>query len=165
MKSTTYTLIAFFTATFFFTGCEKHEPFTNIEYNCECGDLSLGDRALSLRLAEGFVPSDDAPNLYRYHIVADLRTENQVANHNPNHDLALTVDVTTDGASTTVNAVDVLVANEIEVPGLDVNWDILSGIINVLITDSSHVLTFTNVQAGSSGNGGTIDAEVTIIPQ
>ena len=165
MKATTYTLIAFFASTILFTGCTKHEPFVNTEFNCECGDLSLGDRALTLRLAEGFVPSDDAPNLYRYHIVADLRTENQVANHNPNHDLALTVGVSTDGASTTVNAVDVLVANEIEVPGLDVNWDILSGIINVLITDNSHVLTFTNVQAGSSGNGGTIDAEVTIIPQ
>ena len=165
MKSITYTLIAFFAAAVLFNGCKKHEPFVNIEYNCECGDLSLGDKVLSVRLAEGFVPSDDAPNLYRYHIVADLRTENEVANHNPNHDLALTVDVTTDGASTTVNAVDVLVANEIKVPGLDVNWDISSGIVNVLITDNSHVLTLTNVLAGSSGNGGTIDAEFTIIPQ
>ena len=165
MKATTYTLIAFFASTILFTGCTKHEPFVNTEFNCECGDLSLGDRKLSVRLAEGFVPSDDAPNLYRYHIVADLRTENEVANHNPNHDLVLTVDLTTDGASTTANAVDVLVANEIEVPGLDVNWDISSGIVNVLITDNSHVLTFTNVQAGSSGNGGTIDAEFTIIPQ
>ena len=165
MKATTYTLIAFFASTILFTGCTKQEPFVNTEFNCECGDLSLGDRELSVRLAEGFVPSDDAPNLYRYHIVADLRTENEVANHNPNHDLVLTVDLTTDGASTTANAVDVLVANEIEVPGLDVNWDISSGIVNVVITDNSHVLTFTNVQAGSSGNGGTIDAEFTIIPQ
>lgn len=165
MKATTYTLIAFFASIVMLTGCTKHDPFMNIEYNCECGNISLGDRALSVRLAEGFVPSDDAPNLYRYHIVADLRTENEVANHNPNHDLALTVDVTTDGASTTVNAVDLMVANEIEVPGVDINWDISSGIVNVLITDNSHVLTFTNVQAGSSGNGGTIDAEFTIIPQ
>ncbi|MDA0568268.1 MAG: hypothetical protein O3A22_02220 [Bacteroidetes bacterium] len=165
MKATSYTLIAFFASTILITGCTKHEPFVNTEFNCECGDLSLGNRELSVRLAEGFVPSDDAPNLYRYHIVADLRTENEVANHNPNHDLVLTVDLTTDGASTTANAVDVLVANEIEVPGLDVNWDISSGIVNVLITDNSHVLTFTNVQAGSSGNGGTIDAEFTIIPQ
>jgi hypothetical protein len=165
MKATTYTLIAFFASTILFTGCTKHEPFVNTEYNCECGDLSLDNRELSVRLAEGFVPSDDAPNLYRYHIVADLRTENEVANHNPNHDLVLTVDLTTDGGSTTANAVDVLVANEIEVPGLDVNWNISSGIVNVVITDNTHVLTFTNVQAGSSGNGGTIDAEFTIIPQ
>ena len=165
MKATTYTLIAFFASMILFTGCVKHDPFINIEYNCECGDLLLGDRALSVRLAEGFVPSDDEPNLYRYHIVADLRTENEVANHNPNHDLALTVDVITDGASTTVNAIDVLVANEIEVPGVDINWEISSGIVNVLITDNSHILTFTNVQAGLSGNGGTIDAEFTIIPQ
>jgi hypothetical protein len=165
MKATTYTLIAFFASTILFTGCTKHEPFVNTEYNCECGDLSLDNRELSVRLAEGFVPSDDAPNLYRYHIVTDLRTENEVANHNPNHDLVLTVDLTTDGGSTTANAVDVLVANEIEVPGLDVNWNISSGIVNVVITDNTHVLTFTNVQAGSSGNGGTIDAEFTIIPQ
>ena len=165
MKATTSTLIAFFASIILFSGCTKHEPFVNTEFNCECGDISLSDRGLSVRLAEGFVPSEDAPNLYRYHIVADLRTENEVAHHNPNHDLALTVDVTTDGASTTVNAVDVLVANEIEIPGLDVTWDISSGIVKVLKTDNTHVLTFTNVQAGSNGNGGTIDAEFTIIPQ
>jgi hypothetical protein len=165
MKTTLYTLISFFAAIFILSGCTKHEPFVNTEYNCECGTISISDRALNVRLAEGFVPSEDAPNLYRYHIVADLRTENEIAYHNPSHDIAFTVDVNTDGVSTTVNAVDVLVANEIDAPSLDVNWDISGGLITVLKTDSAHVLTFTNVQAGSSGNGGTINAELTIIPQ
>ena len=165
MKTISYTLISVFASIILFSGCTKHEPFVNIEYDCECGTISLSDRSLTVRLAEGFVPSEDSPNLYRYHIVADLRTENEVAYHNPNHDIAFTVDINTDGVSTTVDAIDVLVANEIEAPSLDVHWDISGGIINVLKNDDSHVLTFTNVQAGSSGNGGTIDAEFTIITQ
>ena len=165
MKILSSALISVFALIIILSGCTKHEPFVNIEFDCECGTLSINDRELAIRLAEGFVPSDESPNLYRYHVVADLRTENEASHHNPNHDIAFTVDVITDGASTTVDAVDVLVANEIEAPSLNVNWDISGGLIKVLKTDSTHTLTFTNVQAGSSGNGGTVEAEIIIDPQ
>jgi hypothetical protein len=165
MKTIYSALISVFVSVILLSGCTKHEPFVNIEFDCECGVLSINDRELTVRLAEGFVPSDESPNLYRYHVVADLRTENEVAQHDPSHDIAFTVDIITDGASTTVNAIDVLVANEIEAPSLDLNWDISGGLIKVLKTESSHTLTFTNVQAGSSGNGGTIEAEIIIDPQ
>jgi len=163
MKTISSALFTVLASLFILTGCTKHEPFVNVEFDCECGTMSLDGRELVVRLAEGFVPSNDSPNLYRYHVVADLRTADEVAHHNASHDIAFTIEVTTDGPSTTANAVDVLIANELETPTLDVDWSVSGGLIKVLKTDSIHTLTFSNVSAGSSGNGGSIDAELTIV--
>ncbi|PCJ80201.1 MAG: hypothetical protein COA49_09470 [Bacteroidetes bacterium] len=165
MKPISTALFTLVASIFILSGCTKHEPYVNIVYNCECGSMSLDGRDLAVRLAEGYVPSESSPNLFRYHVVADLRTSNEVDHHNPSHDIAFTIEVITDGSSTTVNAVDVLMANELEAPSLDVDWNIAGGVVKVIKTDSLHTLTFSNVSAGSSGNGGTIDAELYIYPQ
>jgi len=165
MKTISTALYTVLATIFVLTGCTKHEPYVNVEFNCDCGTMSLDGRELVVRLAEGFVPSESAPNLYRYHIVADIRTANEVAHHQPSHDIAFTVEVVNDSPSTTSFAVDVLRANELEAPSLDVDWNIAGGVVKVIKTDSLHTLTFSNVSAGSSGNGGTIDAELYIYPQ
>ena len=79
----------------------------------------------------------------------------------PNQDLALTVDMSLTGASTTTNAVGSLSLNEIEIQVTDVFWDVTGGNVKVDKTDSLHTLTFLNVEAG----GKTINAEITIVPQ
>ena len=142
-------------------GCTKHESFENILFDCECGTITLNDRDLMIRLAEGFEPDSTNADLWRYHVVADFRTENEVANHMPNQDLAFTVDMSLTGASTTTNAVGALTVNEIEAQVTDAFWDVTGGDLKVDRTDSLHTLTFLNVEAG----GRTINAEITIVPQ
>ena len=155
-----------FASLFTLSGCTKHEPFVNIELDCECGTLNLDGRDLTVRLAEGYAPVSDisaeGPVLWKYFVVADYRTENEVTYHAPSHDLEFSVNVETMGSSTTVDAAIALHVNEIEVPNIDVEWTISSGTVKVVQTDSIHTLTFTDVQVG---NYDIINAELTIVPQ
>jgi hypothetical protein len=160
MKAIKTTLIAVM-AIAMIAGCTKHETFVNLLFDCECGTITLNDRDLSIRLAEGYAPDSTNADLWRYHVVADFRTENEVANHIPNQDLAFTVQMNLTGSSTTANAVGALTVNELEAQVTDAFWDVVGGDVKVDRTDSLHTLTFLNVEAG----GRTINAEVYIIPQ
>ena len=155
-----------FAALLTLSGCTKHEPFVNIEFNCECGALNLDGRDLTLRLAEGYAPeagpSPEGPVLWKYYAVADFRTDNEVTYHAPSHDLEFSVNIETMGSSTTLDAAIALHVNEIEVPNIDVEWTISGGTVKVVQTDSIHTLTFTDVQVG---NNDIINAELTIVPQ
>jgi len=150
--------------------CTKHETFVNTLFDCECGTLSLDGRNLNVRLAEGYFLDlmhihDDmqiAHDHWRYHVVVDFRTEDEIANHVPSHDVACTIDIPlTPSTSDTGQALAVLTANEIEVNGMDVFWGITGGEITVNKTDTLHTLTFSNVVT----NKGTINAELTIVPE
>ena len=148
------------------SGCTKHEPFVNIEFDCECGTLNLDGRDLTVRLAEGYAPetgpSPEDPVLWKYFVVADFRTENEVTYHAPSHDLEFSVNFESMGGSTTLDAAIALHVKEIELPNLDVEWTILGGTVKVVQTDSIHTLSFTDVQVG---NNDIINAELTIVPQ
>ena len=160
------TITIAFAALFTLSGCTKHEPFVNIELDCECGSLNLDGRDLKVRLAEGYAPvldiSAEGPVLWKYFVVADFRTENEVTYHAPSHDLEFSVNLESMGGSTTVDAAIALHVNEIEVPNIDVEWTISGGTVKVVQTDSIHTLTFTDVQVG---NNDLINAELTIVPQ
>ena len=160
------TITIAFAALFTLSGCTKHEPFVNIEFNCECGALNLDGRDLTLRLAEGYAPeagpSPEGPVLWKYYAVADFRTDNEVTYHAPSHDLEFSVNIETMGSSTTLDAAIALQVKEIEAPHIDVAWTISGGTVKVVQTDSIHTLTFTDVQVG---NNDIINAELTIIPQ
>ena len=163
------TITIAFAALFTLSGCTKHEPFVNIELDCECGTLNLDGRDLKVRLAEGYAPetgtSPEGTVLWKYFVVADYRTENEVTYHAPSHDLEFSVNFETMGGtptSTTLDAAIALHVNEIEVPNIDVEWTISGGTVKVVQTDSIHTLTFTDVQVG---NNDIINAELTIVPQ
>ena len=150
--------------------CTKHETFVNTLFDCECGTLALDGRDLNVRLAEGYFldlihihnDADPAHDHWRYHVLVDFRTVDEIANHVPSHDVALTVDIPlTAGTTDTGQAIAVLTANEIEAPGMDVFWNITGGEITVNKTDSLHTLIFSNVVT----NKGTINAELTIVPE
>tara|TARA_B110000444_G_scaffold259273_1_gene302500 strand:+ start:841 stop:1347 length:507 start_codon:yes stop_codon:yes gene_type:complete len=149
--------------------CTKYETFVNTLFDCECGTLSLDGRNLNVRLAEGYFHNgayNDAGQIahdyWRYHVVVDFRTEDEIANHVPSHDVACTIAIPlTSGTSDTGQALAVLTANEIEVDGMDVFWDITGGEITVNRTDTLHTLIFSNVVT----NKGTINAELTIVPE
>ena len=148
------------------SGCTKHEPFVNIELDCECGTLNLDGRDLKVRLAEGYAPvldiSAEGPVLWKYFVVTDFRTENEVTYHAPSHDLEFSVNLEFIGSSTTADAAIALHVKEIEAPDVDVEWAVSGGTVKVVQTDSIHTLTFTDVQLG---NNDIINAELTIVPQ
>jgi hypothetical protein len=147
---------------FILSGCTKHESFVNIEYNCECGTLSVDGRELNVRLAEGFTPSEETPNVWRYHVVADYRTADEIANHAPSQDIAFTVELTAVNASTTTNAVGAITAIDISAQDIDTMWEIAGGQVTAQRTDSLHTVVFSNV---STGDNTIINADLTIVPQ
>ena len=168
MKTILYsTTVLAFTTILTLSGCTKHEPFVNIEFDCECGTLNIDGRDLNLRLADGYAPETDAsspedPVLFKYFIVADYRTDDEVAYHAPSHDLEFSVNCPTLGASTTLDAAIALQVKEINAPNINVEWVISGGTVKLDQIDNLHTLTFTDVQVG---NNAIINANLTIVPQ
>lgn len=68
-------------------GCYKAPEFINPVYSCECGSVTFGDSLYNLKMAEVVVPDSLEPLSRSYHIVADLRTPDEVDAHVPAHDL------------------------------------------------------------------------------
>ena len=68
-------------------GCYKAPQFINPVYSCECGSVTFGDSLYNLKMAEAVVPDSLEPLSRSYHIVADLRTPDEVDAHVPAHDL------------------------------------------------------------------------------
>ena len=142
-------------------GCTKHDDFTNELFDCECGTMQVNGRDLNVRMAEGFNPDSTDSNLWRYHLVADFRHEEEAINHAPSEDLSITVDLIYSGSSFTANATDVLTANYIAIP-VDEMWDVTSGTVEINAGDSLHTLTLNDVAVDGDK---TLNGEFTIVPQ
>lgn len=69
------------------TGCYKNPEFVNPVYDCACGTVGFNGSDYSLKMAEAVVPDSLEPLSRSYHIVADLRTAEEVDAHVPAHDL------------------------------------------------------------------------------
>ena len=67
--------------------CYKAPEFINPVYSCECGSVTFRDSLYNLKMAEAVVPDSLEPLSRSYHIVADLRTPEEVDAHVPAHDL------------------------------------------------------------------------------
>ena len=160
MKTLRLSFIAFI-AVATIASCTRHDTFENTLHDCECGKMTVNDRDLSVRMAEGFVPDSTNSNLWRYHIVADFRTEDEAINHTPSEDLSLTIDLLHSGNTASGNAVDLLTANYLEIP-VDVMWDVSGGTVSVNSGDSIHNLTISNVVV--DGNR-TLNGEFTIVTE
>ena len=68
-------------------GCYKAPEFINPVYSCACGSVTFDDSLYNLKMAEAVVPDSLEPLSRSYHIVADLRTPDEVDAHVPAHDL------------------------------------------------------------------------------
>ncbi len=70
-----------------FAGCYKAPEFVNPVYSCDCGTITFSETLYTLKMAEALVPDSLEPMSRSYHIVADLRTQDEVDAHIPAHDL------------------------------------------------------------------------------
>ena len=69
------------------TGCYDAPEFANPTYDCACGTVEFNGGAYPLKMAEAIIP-DTTDQLSRtYHIIADLRTPDEVDAHAEAHDL------------------------------------------------------------------------------
>lgn len=69
------------------SGCYKGPEFINPVYICDCGQVEFNGKEMPLKMAEIVVPDSLEPLSRSYHIVADLRTAEQVDAHADAHDL------------------------------------------------------------------------------
>lgn len=71
------------------SSCYTSPEFVNPVYNCECGAVTLNGQELPLKMAEAVVWDSLQPLSRRYHLVADLRTADEVTAHAPAHDFTV----------------------------------------------------------------------------
>ncbi|HBL38394.1 MAG TPA: hypothetical protein DDZ19_04810 [Flavobacteriales bacterium] len=69
------------------TGCYKGSDFDNPVYLCDCGTVNFQNSEYPLKMAEAVVPDSLEPLSRSYHIVADLRSAEEVDAHVDAHDL------------------------------------------------------------------------------
>ena len=69
------------------TGCYKAPDFVNPVYTCDCGSVTFQESDYALKMAEVVVPDSLEPLSRSYHIVADLRSAEEVDAHVAAHDL------------------------------------------------------------------------------
>jgi hypothetical protein len=69
------------------TGCYQATEFINPAYDCACGEVEFNGSTFSLKMAEAVIP-DSTDELSRtYHMVADMRTPEDIDAHAAAHDL------------------------------------------------------------------------------
>jgi len=71
----------------FITGCYKAPEFVNPAYACNCGEVEFNGEAFALKMAEVVIPDSTEQLSRTYHIVADMRSEEEVDGHVAGHDL------------------------------------------------------------------------------
>lgn len=69
------------------SGCYKGTDFINPVYSCDCGQVEFNGTEVPLKMAEIVVPDSLEPLSRSYHIVADLRTDEEINAHVDAHDL------------------------------------------------------------------------------
>jgi hypothetical protein len=74
------------------TSCYQAPDFINPVYDCDCGEVEFREQTFSLKMAEAVI-ADSTEELSRtYHIVAEMRSENEVIAHQEGHDLTFYLD-------------------------------------------------------------------------
>lgn len=71
------------------TGCYKAPEFVNPVYNCGCGSLQFEGANYPLKMSEAVIWDTLQPKSRRYHLVADLRTPEEIERHTDGHDLTV----------------------------------------------------------------------------
>ena len=134
-------------------GCTKYDPFVGYAYDCECGSIQWDGRETGMRLAEA---ESLGGNVWRYHIVTDIRNEQELESQSEPRDLALTLTTNFDGSflSLAIDEQDTaLVVQQIDAPGVVIPWEITSANLQLQAADSTHNMTINSiVLAGTEGS-------------
>ncbi|MEC7693448.1 MAG: hypothetical protein VX446_03595 [Bacteroidota bacterium] len=138
------------------SGCTKYDSYDGESFDCDCGYVVWDGRDLGMRMAE--LEQLDS-GTYRYHIVADVRTLAEIEARDEPRDVVFTLTTSLDGANTTLNLSagdEALTVQQVESPGLGVDWTMSGASLSIAVSDDAHVMTMTNVSATRGNN--TIDA-------
>lgn len=141
------------------TGCTKYDPYVGESYDCECGTLTWSGRELGMRMAE--VESLDETT-YRYHVIADLRNEEERASRMEPRDVVLTLTTELNGATTSLSfdagdaAFDV---QEVDSPGTGIPWSMEGADLAINVSGETHIMTLTSLSAKRGANTITASGE------
>jgi hypothetical protein len=69
------------------TGCYQAPEIINPAYDCACGTIEFNGDAFPLKMAEAIIPDSTNQLSRTYHIVADLRSQEEIDAHVEAHDL------------------------------------------------------------------------------
>lgn len=143
------------------SGCTKYDSYNGETFDCECGYVVWDGRDLGMRMAE--VEQLDSET-YRYHIVADVRTLAEIEARDEPRDVVFTLTTALNGANTTLNLAagdEALTVQQVESPGLGVDWAMSGASLSIAVSDNAHVMTMTNVSATRGNNTINATGEIT----
>ena len=144
------------TAALLWTGCTKLTPYNGEFFDCECGDMTWASRTLNLRMAE--VEALDSTT-FRYHVIADLRTQAEVDAREDSRDLVLTLTTAVQGNSAALNLSSGdarLTLQEVDAPGTGIDWGMAGASLNIAVEEDRHTLALGTLTASTKpmGSGG-----------
>ena len=141
-------------------GCTKYDPFVGYAYDCECGSLQWDGRETEMRLAEAEWLS---VNVWRYHIVTDIRDEQELGSQSEPRDLALTLTTNFDGSflSLAIDEQDTaLLVRQIDAPGVVIPWEVTSANLQLEAADSTHSMIINSIVL--EGTEGSVELKGTV---
>ena len=140
------------TAVLVWTGCTKLTPYNGEFFDCGCGDMTWASRTLNLRMAE--VEALDSVT-FRYHVIADLRTQAELDAREDSRDLVLTLTTPVQGNSAALNLSagdNRLTIQEVDAPGTGIDWGMAVASLNIAIEEGRHTLALSTLTATLGGN-------------
>lgn len=140
------------TAALLWTGCTKLTPYNGEFFDCECGDMTWASRTLNLRMAE--VEALDSTT-FRYHVIADLRTQAEVDAREDSRDLVLTLTTAVQGNGAALNLSSGdgrLTLQEVDAPGTGIDWGMAGASLNIAVEEDRHTLALGSLTATLGGN-------------
>ena len=92
---------------------------------------------------------------FRYHVIADLRTQAEVEAREDSRDLVLTLTTAVQGNSAALNLSagdNRLTLQEIDAPGTGIDWGMTGASLNIAIEEGRHSLDLSTLTATLGGN-------------
>ena len=129
------------------SGCTKYDPYTGEAFDCNCGNLTWDNRELNMRMAE---VEDLGDNVYRNHIIADMREPFEIEEHSEPRVIVLTLTTELLGPTTTIGLAageDDLVLQQIDSPGAGTNWYMGGASLVITKTGDTHEMSLTSLIA------------------
>ena len=114
--------------------------------------MTWASRTLNLRMAE--VEALDSTT-FRYHVIADLRTQAEVDAREDSRDLVLTLTTAVQGNSTALNLSSGdarLTLQEVDAPGTGIDWGMAGASLNIAVEEDRHTLALGALTATLGGN-------------
>ena len=133
------------------SGCTKYDDYQGEVYDCECGSMVWDGRDATLRLAEAVLLDS---SVYRYHIVADVRTQSELDARIDPRDVSISWTIDLNGASTSVGAEQgdpSLMVEQVDAPGVGTPWNIAGAQATVQTSAVNHTMSLTQLNVSRGG--------------